>query len=110
MSIPRPAVRSEKRVPDHPTGKSRASVLRLRLLIKELINEVESLDAQSLSFSDISLLENGDHIDFYDEVKRFETALITSALRRSGGHQINAARLLNLNPSTLNAKIKQYEL
>ena len=47
-------------------------------------------------------------IDFYEEVKRFETDLIVQALTCSAGHQLRAARLLNINPSTLNAKIKQY--
>jgi len=91
------------------TGKSSTSMLKLRLLIHDLMTEVESLDERSLSFSETSLLENR-ICNFYEEVERFESALIRSALRRTNGHQINAARLLNLNPSTLNAKIKQYHI
>jgi len=91
-----------------PKKKGNTSVLRLRSLINDLINEVETLDERS--FSETSLLENRDGINFYDEVKRFESALIRSALRRANGHQIKAAGLLNLNPSTLNAKMKQYHI
>ena len=47
-------------------------------------------------------------IDFYDEVSRFEVALITRALTETGGQQRRAARLLGLKATTLNAKIKQY--
>jgi DNA-binding NtrC family response regulator len=84
--------------------------LRLRLLISDLVDEVETLDQHPLSPSEVQLSENGDNISFYNEVKRFEIALIKSALQRAQGHQCNAARLLNLNPSTLNAKIKQYKI
>lgn len=85
-----------------------ASVLRLRLLVNDLINEVESLDERSLSIPQRSLLRNGQSVNFYEEVERFEIALIRSALRQTRGHQLKAARLLHLNPSTLNAKIKHY--
>jgi len=91
-------------------GSSIRPILKLRRLITELIKEVESLDENSLSPSETRVSKNGDGINFYDEVARFEVALIKRALRRSNGHQLLAARLLNLNPSTLHAKIKQYGL
>ncbi len=47
-------------------------------------------------------------VDFYAEVTRFETDLIKLALAQSHGNQSQAARLLGLKPTTLNAKIKQY--
>jgi transcriptional regulator with GAF, ATPase, and Fis domain len=49
-------------------------------------------------------------ISFYDEVRRFEIGLITQALRRAHGKQVAAARLLGLNATTLNSKIKQYQI
>jgi len=45
-------------------------------------------------------------VDFYAEMRRFEVFLITNALRRANGSQIRAARLLNLNHTTLNSKLK----
>jgi DNA-binding NtrC family response regulator len=45
-------------------------------------------------------------VNFYDEVKRFEIDLIRRALDQTGGHQSRAARLLGLNATTLNSKIK----
>ena len=91
-------------------GASVDSMLKLRVLLEELTQEVNSLDERSLSFLQSSLWDQRDTIDFYKEVERFEKALIRSALRRTAGHQIHAARLMNKNPTTLNAKIKQYQI
>ncbi|HYW74966.1 MAG TPA: sigma-54 dependent transcriptional regulator, partial [Pyrinomonadaceae bacterium] len=49
-------------------------------------------------------------INFYDEVRRFEIDLIRRALDQTGGHQSRAARLLGMNPTTLNSKIKTYNI
>jgi DNA-binding NtrC family response regulator len=49
-------------------------------------------------------------VNFYDEVKRFEMDLIRRALDQTGGHQSRAARLLGLNATTLNSKIKSNRL
>lgn len=49
-------------------------------------------------------------INFYDEVRRFEIDLIRRALDQTGGHQSRAARLLGLNATTLNSKIKTYNI
>ncbi len=49
-------------------------------------------------------------LDFYDEVSRFEIDLIRRALLQTGGHQVQAAKLLNLKVTTLNSKIKHYNI
>jgi DNA-binding NtrC family response regulator len=49
-------------------------------------------------------------INFYEEVRRFEIDLIRRALDQTGGHQSRAARLLGLNATTLNSKIKTYNI
>lgn len=49
-------------------------------------------------------------INFYDEVKKFEIDLIRRALEQTAGHQSRAARLLGLNATTLNSKIKSYNI
>ena len=49
-------------------------------------------------------------MSFKEEVRRFEIGLITRALRRAQGQQRAAARLLGLKPTTLNAKMKQYQM
>jgi len=45
-----------------------------------------------------------------DEVKRFESRLIKEALAKTGGNQARAARLLGVKHTTLNAKIKRYQI
>src|SRR5258707_12024939 len=45
-----------------------------------------------------------------DEVQRFETDLIRTALERTGGNQAPAARLLGVKHTTLNAKVKRYRI
>jgi DNA-binding NtrC family response regulator len=52
----------------------------------------------------------GRGINFYDEVRRFEIDLIRRALEQTGGHQSRAARLLGMNATTLNSKIKTYNI
>src|SRR5688500_17047971 len=55
-------------------------------------------------------IDIGGGVNFYDEVKRFEIDLIRRALDQTGGHQSRAARLLGLNATTLNSKIKSYNI
>ena len=57
-----------------------------------------------------SAIDVGRGINFYDEVRRFEIDLIRRALDQTGGHQSRAARLLGMNPTTLNSKIKTYNI
>ena len=65
-------------------------------------DEVESLALRKYDCSEI--------IDYYEELKRFEIELIRYALFRANGNQKRAAQILNLNPNTLNAKIKKFNL
>ena len=47
---------------------------------------------------------------YSEEVRQFEVNLIRTALGRTSGSQIRAAKLLGLKPTTLNAKIKRYNI
>lgn len=49
-------------------------------------------------------------LSFYEEVAKFEIDLIRQALDHTGGNQSRAARLLGMNTTTLNSKIKAYNL
>lgn len=66
------------------------------------------LEAQSLNETAAPDVRNG--IDFYEEVKRFEVDLIQRALSFTRGNQVRAARLLNMKVTTLNSKIKHYDI
>ncbi len=49
-----------------------------------------------------------DGVAFYDAVTRYEKALLSSAMQRAGGVQKEAARLLELSPTTLNEMLKRH--
>ncbi|MEP6818118.1 MAG: helix-turn-helix domain-containing protein [bacterium] len=84
---------------------------RLLDLADSLLRETDSL-ARDHAFTEkstrLQTLSFSEGIDFYDEVKRFETGLIRLALDHTRGHQAQAARLLRIKPTTLNSKIKLY--
>lgn len=93
-----------------PNGNDPGAVFRLKRLIAELIQEVELINCGHSRAVEIRLQQANEQLNFYEEVARFEIALIKNALQRTGGNQRVAARLLNLNPSTLNAKLKHYNI
>jgi DNA-binding NtrC family response regulator len=74
----------------------------LRDVAMELLNAVESLKTTSSDSSENRTLR------LHEEVRKFETDLICTALVRTGGNQLRAARLLGVKHTTLNAKIKRY--
>jgi transcriptional regulator with GAF, ATPase, and Fis domain len=86
---------------DESTVDVRLNTLRETVLL--LLGEVESL-----SISVPVDIKNGAR--FSDEVRQFEVNLIRTALGRTSGSQIRAAKLLGLKPTTLNAKIKRYNI
>ena len=49
-------------------------------------------------------------VDFYGEVRRFESFLIRNALRQTRGSQVKAARLLQMRETTLNSKLKTLKI
>jgi DNA-binding NtrC family response regulator len=65
-------------------------------------------EAEPLGRHNHSLAERPLH--FYDEVRRFEINLIERALLQTGGRQNWAAPLLGMKASTLNTKVKVYNI
>lgn len=84
-------------------------VEQLVVLAKALAKEIETLKAE-LSKDENNEQLNNEGIDFYDEIERYEIELIRTALNRCGGNQAQAAKLLHLKSTTLNAKMKHYGL
>lgn len=76
----------------------------LKELVLSLLNQLELLRG-SEQHEQKTVPSN-----FYDEVRRFEIELINDALCRTRGHQQEAARLLGVKPTTLNSKIKRYNI
>jgi hypothetical protein len=57
-----------------------------------------------------NLFDANQSINLYEELREYEINLIRWALRQSGGKQKIAARLLGIKPTTLNNKIKHYNI
>ena len=74
------------------------------------LEEPAAFNAAVEDFGSADLPKLDDQFDFYTEVERFEINLIKSALRITGGSQVKAAKLLKLNATTLNAKLKLFKL
>ncbi|MBA3713609.1 MAG: sigma-54-dependent Fis family transcriptional regulator [Pyrinomonadaceae bacterium] len=83
----------------------------LQCLPKDIADPQKTLGASSSATSSAAAaMEVGRGVNFYDEVRRFEIDLIRRALEQTGGHQSRAARLLGMNATTLNSKIKTYNI
>ena len=82
-------------------------VEQLAALTLDLTAEIESLLTADTG---IKLPSGSEKIDFYREVRNFEIYLIKRALKRTAGSQVKASNLLRLDSTTLNKKIKAYEI
>jgi transcriptional regulator with PAS, ATPase and Fis domain len=86
---------------------------RIREMAAVLLDEAATLEHEgelAATSATVASLNNDGKIDFFEEVKRFEVRLIKRALDLAGGNQAKAAKILGLGTTTLNYKIKAYEL
>lgn len=86
---------------------------KIKEMATALFDEAATLDyEQALSDANTTIenLHPSSRLKFFDEVQRFEMRLIRRALELTGGNQARAARLLGLGTTTLNYKIKSYEM
>lgn len=88
-----------------PTDEITKKCLRPEIKKNKLTKEVGTYGERASANLNIAL-----GVTFYDEVKKFEIDLIKRALEQTGGHQSRAAKLLGLNATTLNSKIKNYDI
>ncbi len=88
-------------------------IQRIVDLADALLMEAETL-ARDRAFTEeatrLKPLDIRSGINFYEEVQRFETHLIKMALEETGGNQAKAAKLLGIKPTTLNSKIKLFNI
>ena len=75
----------------------------LKEVARALLRELDSLTSSQIQ-------DKSESVRLYDEVQRFESALIRHALGRSGGSQTRAAKMLGVKLTTLNTKIKRYKI
>ena len=100
------------------TIQSRSSAGLGQLTRRSFDRRVEMLREVTLwLMNQLELLSNSNQTDncescsnLREEVRRFEVELITSALFRAHGNQKKAAKLLGVNNTTLNSKMKRYRI
>lgn len=96
----------------HNASELEHRVQQLTLLARALASEIETLQLELATGRnrDKQLDFENEGIDFYSEIERYEIELIKSALSHCDGNQTQAARLLRMKSTTLNAKMKHYGL
>ena len=72
-----------------------------------LLREIEEMKNEETRLNKI---REGEKIHLYEELKFIEINFIRNALIRTGGHQVNAAKLLGMKLTTINSKIKRYKI
>ena len=82
---------------------SNGKLVLLKEILSSMLDQMETLrNVRTVS------VRRG--INLYDEVRRFEIDIIECALEQTSGNQARAARLLGINQTTLNQKIKRYNI
>ena len=88
---------------------TRGNAITKEDLREEVVNP-QLAAARSNEQSNATQIDLTNGTSFYDEVNRFQIDLIRRALEITGGHQSRAARLLGMNTTTLNSKIRYYNI
>jgi len=86
---------------------------KIREMASELMEEASALEHETElaeARATVESLGPNHGIDFFEEVRRFEIKLIKRAMELAEGNQARAAKILGLGTTTLNYKIKAYEL
>ena len=80
--------------------------------LSEAVSILQSMKTveTNLLFQDIESNFPQEGIPFQKVIKQYEASLIKQALLATNGSQTRAAKLLNMNISTLNAIIKRHEI
>jgi len=102
-----PVRASARRLAQESTEVFQARIGSLRRAASALTSRLEELELSGF-LSEPPAVEKG--IDFYEEVTRFERAIIIRALRHTGGSQSKAAFLLKMSRTTLNTKMKNLNI
>jgi DNA-binding protein Fis len=104
-----------RRFTGHTRADFRLQLLAVKDLAGLLLDELNSaVDSEQVggagASSYLEKLYSGAGVNYYQELRRFEIELIRCALVLAGGKQSAAAQLLGLKPTTLNTKIKQFNI
>ena len=74
-------------------------------IVKQLLNK---LQAELETVNETEQIKFGEDFNLYEQTKKFEIDMIRHALYLTNNNQRVAARMLGLNYTTLNSKVKRY--
>lgn len=100
--VPRPKPTDNDGLP-RPSDLALNNLNSVREAALTLLREVESLRK-------VHQPQVGTGLGLHEEVQRYEIELIKQALHRTRGNQRRAARLLGVKVTTLNCKIKRFNI
>ena len=82
----------------------------LRSKVQSLLDLALHVVAEVEALGQTRIVDLHEGIDLQREIRQYEKALIRRTLRLTGGNQKKAATLLGILPTTLNEKIKRYQI
>ena len=85
---------------ERPINKIHDRIPTLRRIVVQLLQAIEPM----------ALGLNSKGNSFTERVSAFERSLICAALSKTSGNQTRAAKVLGIKVTTLNAKIKRYQI
>ena len=85
---------------ERPINKIHDRIPTLRRIVVQLLQAIEPM----------ALGLNSKGNSFTERVSAFERSLICAALSKTAGNQTRAAKMLGIKVTTLNAKIKRYQI
>lgn len=94
-----------------PVTKSKSAVEIKSIAQKlEAINRIAGVVLKEVETFTARNFQSSENINYYEEIERFEIELLLFALYRANGNQRRAAQILNINPTTLNSKVRKFNL
>ena len=89
------------------TAVDNSQIESIKSITNLLLRKIEALERE---LPEVVIDRSGKGSSLYEVISTFEKKLIKDALRASNWSQKRAAQILGIKATTLNAKIKRYEI
>lgn len=89
------------------TAADNEQIESIKSITNLLLRKIEALESE---LPEVTIEPSDRGSNLYEVITSFEKKLIRDALRATNWSQKRAAQILGIKPTTLNAKIKRYEI
>ncbi|MEZ5344754.1 MAG: helix-turn-helix domain-containing protein [Pyrinomonadaceae bacterium] len=102
----------KKKAPDLKGEKNISVLSEIVHSLTSVASKLETIRESEANnyFKNLQMKFPKEGIDFRRAKQLYEINLVKQALRQTGGHQLKAAKLLNINATTLNSIIKRHKI